>query len=423
MREILAKVKNKILRMLDEGNVQQPVNSMLSPAYHITETEAIACRMSEFSEKRLNLLVPALSIKYAFGGINTAIDFFLHLIQQDTDVRIIITDEINSDLQALADADSWQVVRYDEPDRRGKLITCFGDRSHKTIPVRKQDIFVTTAWWTAYVAKGILKWQQRQWKTLPPPMIYLVQDFEPGFYKWSSRYAMALSTYHDNNLIVIVNTQLLYDYFYNTGFRFKLAYVFEPSLNKTLALFIPEKNKFLKKRRIIFYGRPTVERNGLEILIRGLQMWSEQYANSHEWEVISLGEFYNPIPLLNGNIIHVKGKVSLHEYAELLLTSALGASLMISPHPSYPPLEMAAFDLGVITNSFYNKNLSHYHDNIFSLENMVPEEFAELLCQLCSRFETNTDCFRNKCFHNFNFMNNGNNFGFIPDLRNELKLK
>ncbi|HEV8284099.1 MAG TPA: hypothetical protein VGQ09_07300 [Chitinophagaceae bacterium] len=397
-------------------------DTLSTPVYQIMETSPINCRPSEHAEKRLNLLIPALSIRYAFGGINTAIDFFLQLISNDEDVRIIITEEATSDLLALPDSKNWLIVQTNQPDRQGKLIVCFGNRNNKTIPVRKGDIFVATAWWTAYVGEAILKWQQQQWRSIPAPLVYLVQDFEPGFYRWSSRYSMSLSTYYYDNLIAIINTKLLSDFFKKNDINFNHSYIFEPSLNKTLSLFLPSKDKIQKKKRILFYGRPSVERNAFEILVSGLQIWSHQYSRSRQWEVFSLGESYNVIGLDNGAEIQVKGKLSLHEYAGLMLTSAIGASLMISPHPSYPPLEMAAFDMGVITNTFSNKNLSDYHSSIYSLENLTPENFALLLTQLCSKFEKDNNCFRNNSFTGFDFIGPERKFNFIKELRNDLNL-
>ena len=46
----------------------------------------------------------------------------------------------------------------------------------------------------------------------------------------------------------------------------------------------------------------------------------------------------------------------------------IGLSLMLSPHPSYPPLEMAASGLITVTNNFANKDLSILSDNFVTCE-------------------------------------------------------
>ena len=52
------------------------------------------------------------------------------------------------------------------------------------------------------------------------------------------------------------------------------------------------------------------------------------------------------------------GKLDLDAYGSLLRESAVGLSLMVSPHPSYPPLDMAHLGLRVVTNGFGPKDLS-----------------------------------------------------------------
>lgn len=391
-----------------------------APEYNIPEILPINCRESEFEGLRLNLLVPALSLRFSFGGINTALDFFSHLIRDEKDARIVITDETISDLKGFSQSSDWLTVRSQDPDQAGKLIVCFGDRYNKTIPVRKNDVFIATAWWTAYNGERILSWQREKWLSSPRPLIYLIQDFEPGFYKWSSRYLLAMSTYHQKNMIAVVNTFLLCDYIRANGISFTQFYIFEPTLNKRLSALLSSPRKHPKKKRILIYGRPSVERNAYEVILKALEYWSFWHPDSNNWEVISLGEEFANITLGNGVLVQVKGKVTLEEYAAILSDSVIGVSLMISPHPSYPPLEMAAFDLAVITNTFFNKNLSDYHDNIFSLENINPENIAIVLGELCKKFEDEPRVFENKQFRNTNFLNSNNTFPFIEDLKKKV---
>lgn len=81
------------------------------------------------------------------------------------------------------------------------------------------------------------------------------------------------------------------------------------------------------------------------------------------------------------------GKLSLGDYAQLLRTTAVGLSLMASPHPSYPPLEMAHFGLRVVTNGYANKDLSLSHSNISSVSEITPEVIADALADACRAFE------------------------------------
>ena len=62
---------------------------------------------------------------------------------------------------------------------------------------------------------------------------------------------------------------------------------------------------------------------------------------------------------------------------------------MVSPHPSYPPLEMSSFGMKVITNKYDNKDLSGFNDNMISLDNCSAATVAKTLEQLCSRKDLN----------------------------------
>jgi O-antigen biosynthesis protein len=411
--------KNRLRRLFQPHQNNAPAAPVV-PEYNIPETLPINCRESVLKETRLNLLIPALSLRFSFGGINTAIEFFKSLAGDIADARIIVTDEAKSDLGGFSDARYWRLVSSDDPDQRGRSIVCFGDRYNKTIPVRQDDVFVATAWWTAYNGEKILSWQQEKWKKKPVPLVFLIQDFEPGFYKWSSRYFLALGTYYQKNMIAVVNTMLLYDYIKSCGIALEHCYTFEPTLNPGLMDALKYRGKSAKKRKIIFYGRPSVERNAYEVIVKGLEYWSFWYPGAKNWEVVSLGESYVAPKLGNDITITVKGKITIKEYAATLLESAIGISMMISPHPSYPPLEMAAFDLAVITNKFFNKNLSEYHDNLISLDNINPETIARLLGALCAQFEEKADCFAHKRFRNLNFLAARNGFNFVDDLRYHL---
>ena len=81
----------------------------------------------------------------------------------------------------------------------------------------------------------------------------------------------------------------------------------------------------------------------------------------------------------------------MEQYGELLLTSAAGLSLMSSPHPSYPPLEMAHFGLWTVTNDYTNKDLTKSHQNIISVDNIAPDTVADALAQACRNFESDPD--------------------------------
>jgi hypothetical protein len=71
----------------------------------------------------------------------------------------------------------------------------------------------------------------------------------------------------------------------------------------------------------------------------------------------------------------------------MLCRAAMGISLMLSPHPSYPPLEMAEAGLITLTNSYDGKDLSLRSDNIVSIDVLTPATLAEEIGKAISRAE------------------------------------
>ncbi len=132
-----------------------------------------------------------------------------------------------------------------------------------------------------------------------------------------------------------------------------------------------------RERRILIYGRPTVSRNTYEIICEALFQWQQRDpVTASRWRIISLGETFDPrwtVPVQN---MEIGGKASLDDYADHLNRAAIGISLMISPHPSYPPLEMAEAGVLTITNMYGCKDLSRRFPDIVSIDRVDPELLA-----------------------------------------------
>lgn len=381
-----ARVRQYLKRCHDEVRQDILANSSLETA--IPEATPIQCRPSQIDTARMNLLVPALSIKHVFGGISTALDFFSYLTANFENVRIILTDQSEFKHEDNPVFNGWGISALDDEDLNGRWIVSAGDRYGKTLPVSKADRFVATAWWTAKIAQFIQGWQCAIFKfSEPPKYAYMIQDFEPGFYPWSSRYALAESTYyHTENFVSIFNTSFLKEFFDVEGYHFSCHYTFEPKLNKKLLELRTRALKQVRERRVLVYGRPSVARNAFEIIVMGLRRWVEQNPAS-DWTFVSAGELHAPVDLGGGNTLVSLGKLSLDEYAMELGRCFAGISLMISPHPSYPPLEMAVFGIQVVTNRYKSKDLSVFADNFHCLESISPEDISITLDKLTRKFE------------------------------------
>ena len=381
--DTLYKISKKMLNAI-QNQVQ---NSELS--VEIFETTKVEVRLDTKMEerKRLNLIVPSLNIEHVFGGIATAISFFQELCNKaNMDSRIIVIDSLFDEKNAIS-LKGYRIVSCDKDSSLPKQIVDYHYRAGKTISVGKNDIFVATAWWTAYNFFPVINWQKKYFDVCPKPLIYLIQDYEPGFYPFSSRYVMADSTYKSEiPTIAVFNSRILYDFFKKQGYSFEQEYFFDPVLNKNLRECLLSGRGTARKKQIIIYGRPSVPRNAFELIVAALRLWVAQEPNIKEWTILSVGETHPEITLSNGVILRSLGKLSLEEYALLMKETYMAVSLMVSPHPSYPPLEMSTFGVKTITNRYANKDLGSFNKNVISLDNVSAQNVAKTLLQLASEY-------------------------------------
>lgn len=385
------RLKSYLRNIYLESQTEVKIGSDIPPSnLGIPEIGTLTARESQFEPFRLNLLVPALSSKHVFGGIATALKFFEELGKEHENLRIILTDEAIFTPEDNIDYKDWSILSLEARDQPGKCVVPAADRYGKTLSVGQNDYFIATAWWTSILAKSLQSKQAAIYDlNCARRYIYLIQDFEPGFYPWSSRYALAESTYmNTSGLVAVFNTSTLKNYFEEEGFNFQKSYYFEPVIHEGLKPYLNKVVAAKRTKRVLVYGRPSTARNAYEIIILALRMWANK-TGCIDWEFISVGELHKPIELGNGNVLKSLGKLSIDAYAEVLLGSYAGISLMISPHPSYPPLEMATFGLKVITNKYKSKDLSYFSDNIKSIDYAAPELVCDALISLTNQFSEN----------------------------------
>lgn len=361
---------------------------------NIPEIGPIGLVQSDCAHSRINIIIPAVSLRHTFGGVSTALSVFFGIARDFRDVRIIVTDEVCLDgAYGCAELACYSIANM-EDDGEGRSVVFAGDRYGKKLSVRSGDLFVATAWWTAYNGFEILSWQDKFYGFQPSrKLCYVIQDFEPGFYPWSSRYMLALSTYQKGGrTIAVVNSEYLANSLRKEGFNFFSTHVFEPKISAAL---LKERSALgceWKEKLILVYGRPGVSRNAFELIVQGLKVWAGM-ADRSGWRVVSLGEKHESVDLGGGLLLESFGKVSLAEYGDFLRRAAVGVSLMVSPHPSYPPLEMAAFGVGVVTNVFDERDLSCAHPGVDAVKVCTPHELAKVIQRQLAKFEMDRSVF------------------------------
>jgi hypothetical protein len=372
---VLSKAGRRLVNRLGLQSAQPPA----SPSTHVGETTPCGTRLAVSLPRRLNLLLPSINARHYFGGIHTAVQIYRAMATHFPAQRIVLMDSA-PDEESLARFPDHQSVSCDAESMETRQIVDYSDRYGRTLPVGPNDIWLVTAWWTAYAGQRMAAWQRQQFGNAGD-LAYLIQDFEPGFYPWSSQHALALGTYRPDEDLAIFNTGLLADFFFASGMAYRRRFVFEPTLNDDLRDRLEAVRRISdtpRARRIVVYARPSTPRNAFEMLCEGLRMWGWSDARCCDWEVVAAGELASDLDL---GPFHMQalGKLAIQDYADLLAGSAIGVSLMISPHPSYPPLEMAAFGMGVVTNMFANKDLSKHMANVRSCSRFSPEAIAQAL--------------------------------------------
>ena len=324
---------------------------------------------------RINVLLPSLRLKHMSGGPNTALLLAALLAEKGEWVRLIACDASAEGEEAALFPHMDGLLQRPVARDRIELVDAF-DRTRPTA-IGANDLFFATAWWTAQIAKYAVN------KTVGKTFIYLIQDFEPILHEGSTFQARALETYGLPH-IPVINTRLLLDHLVreSTGCyadpKFSAnALWFEPALDRSY--YFPDLGQAGRsgKKTLLFYARPTVARRNLfEIGVVALrQAVASGVIDKDNWEVWAMGEKLAPVALGNGVFLNPLPWMSFDAYAERVRTADLLLSLMLSPHPSYPPLEMAASGKLVVTNSFSVKTAERM--KAFSPNIIVAEPTAE----------------------------------------------
>jgi hypothetical protein len=306
-------------------------------------------------QRRVSVFLPWMHTDSMSGGPNTAILLALRLADvAKIPVRFVSTDRPCGDVDEL-----WRhFLELTETSERRPHVT-FADLHDRSRPFElgTEEVILATAWWTAQPAARMLQKSRR-----PRPYLYLVQDYEPGLYAWSTEYALAEETYA-MDMRAIVNEGLVLDYlverrqgrFASPGFRADHCVSFEPALD--VRKFHPgDIGKRQGKRRLLFYARPMAPRNLYPLGLMALKDAVDRGAfAAAEWELCQMGEKTPDVDLGKGQVLRTLPWRSFDEYARTMRESDAGLSLMLSPHTSYPPLEMAACGLPCVTTCYGTK--------------------------------------------------------------------
>jgi hypothetical protein len=217
--------------------------------------------------------------------------------------------------------------------------------------------FLTTSWWTTASTMESVPHES---------IIYLLQEDERMFYPYGDDHLRCSSVLKSSGIRFLINTQRLFDHLVGQGFSNLRSngMWFEPAFPSTV--FYPRKSRRCNKKVLLFYARPNNLRNlfyfGIELLDEAV---SKGIIDPELWNIVLLGKDIPTVVFDESCVPEIMENLNWAEYAELVGEVDLGLCLMYTPHPSYPPLDLAASGAVVVTNSFAGKeDLRDYSDNI-----------------------------------------------------------
>ena len=333
---------------------------------------------------RLNVLDAAWSVMGMTGGPNTVINLAFRIARSGVPVRLVST------VEAATIDPKWLHNHAERLLGGGEVPSvqvASAAQAGPPLQLGPGDAFLATHWTTAQQLKAVLpKMPCRQF-------FYMLQEFEPGFYPWSSNFALAVETY-GMDYWPIINQATLADYLLAQPFgrlndpaMRDRAIVFEPAVDATLfhpgAASAPP-----RPQRLLFYARPTNTRNLFGMGLLALRQAAADPAFAG-WEFLSIGSRGSvpDLPLGNGHALRRAPWMDYAGYGDVLRGADILLCPMLSPHTSYPVLEMAACGGLSVTTTFATKTreaLAAMSENIVAAEPTI-EAMAHGLIRSASR--------------------------------------
>ena len=325
----------------DQGHLVGLLTSKIAP---------LRCRVSTRTPARVNILISELKLRHLFAGYAGVLQLAGRLAARGSRVRVVSLDHPNSDATELMPELAIMVGR----DTIANLELEDGpvDRS-LPLEISADDVFVAGSVWSAHVARHAVQSLGHE------RFIFLVQEDETLFYPSGSFSAMARAAYAMPHY-ALVSTEPLREWMEAHG---RLADGTGPAGVPRHAVFrnaiidpgTPSMAALRDRRtpRLVFYARPaaTESRNLYELGYVALRRAVEEGIFDASWRFTGVAAAEpGALPLGRGRLLHLVGRENADQYRARLRQHDLGLSLMDSPHPSLPPIEMAAAGMPTVTS-------------------------------------------------------------------------
>ena len=304
---------------------------------------------------RLSVVTDSVGAASLFGGVGTALVLSALLANRMGATLRLITRNDPPDTSAVGRVLASNGVALETP-----LEAVFAPaQGGRELPISDDDFFLSTSWWTT---RALLSSVRRD------RLAYLIQEDERMFYPHGDDRVRCEQTMCEPGLAVAVNSRLLFDHLTDgpepiqdladRGVWFEPAF---PAAGRSLAQ--PDATG---RRKLFFYARPNNLRNlfhtGLEALSNAI---ADGTLHPAEWDIHLVGKDVPDLLFPHGVRPRRIEGLNWSDYHALVGSMDAGIVLMDTPHPSYPPLDLAAHGAAVLTNAHGLKtDLSCYSRNI-----------------------------------------------------------
>ncbi|MGU3539257.1 rhamnosyltransferase WsaF family glycosyltransferase [Methylobacterium sp. A54F] len=302
---------------------------------------------------RVTVVTDSINAGSLFGGVATAL-IFASLLAKHRGAKLRVVT-VREEPQPTAIAELFRDHGVDVTDSiEFRFASLFEPGLIDRAP---DEIFVTTSWWTMSNTLRAVD---------PAQVVNLLQEDERMFYPFGDQRLRCAEVLANPAVRTVVNSRLLFEHLCETGLPHlrEVGIAFEPAFSR--ASYDWDDAERGPRRNFFFYARPINQRN---LYYRGIEAIDAAIVagilRPQDWAFHFVGKDLSPLRLSGGVDPILHQGLPWRDYAALVRSVDLGLSLMYTPHPSYPPLDIAASGGVAVTNRFAGKTtLDQYSRNI-----------------------------------------------------------
>ena len=313
-------------------------------------------RVSAAEPERVNILIPTIDLRHLFGGYIAKFNLARKLAEAGHRVRIVTVDptpELPADWRA-------QVESYSGLAGAMSTIEVAFAREQGEVVISPRDRFVATTWWTAYHARDAISHTEGE------RFLYLIQEYEPFTFVMGSWAAVAAETYSFPHA-ALFSTEFLRAYFAANRIG---VYSDDSRRGRPGLGLVSERDHRREDADGLGSGGPREQASALLCPLRAAREAEHVRArDDRHFEG-------NRDPGLRRRVGVLRDRLGLRsqpggarrrkrarrpaasgqsKYGEILGGYDIGLSLMLTPHPSLVPIEMASAGILTVTNTFETK--------------------------------------------------------------------